>query len=360
MSGTSADGIDAALIQSDGEAHVTSIAHYHVPYDADFRQHLLGCLNYDHDPDGSIAAVERALTDKHAGIVHALLTRTGYSARSVDLIGFHGHTIFHDPDNRVTWQIGDGARLAELTGIDVINDFRSHDVQNGGQGAPLLPAYHRALLQNAGLELPVVIQNIGGVGNVTYIGKHEREMLAFDTGPGNALIDDWVYKHTGQSHDNDGALAEHGRVHEALIQKWLTHPYFRRQPPKSLDRNAWDVTDDLAELCVEDGAATLSAFTIRSIGAATQHFPEPAQNWYIAGGGRHNSHIMQGLAKQLGAPVTSADQLGWHGDFIEAEGFAFLAARAKSGYPLSWPGTTGVTTPLTGGYYHNAKCSPYT
>ena len=273
MSGTSLDGIDAAFLATDGQARLEPGPFLTLPYAPAFRARLRGVLG----GQGDVASVERELTELHAEAVAALRQHNALGA--IDLVGFHGHTILHRPQEHRTWQIGDGALLARLTGIDVVNDFRSNDVAAGGEGAPLAPLYHRAL---AGpLAKPVAVLNIGGVANVTWIGEGEDDILAFDTGPGNALIDDWMLRHTGAPLDQDGALARQGRASEPHITNFLAHPYFARRPPKSLDRDdfAASVPDHLAPA---DGAATLTAMTAAAVAAAARHFRRPAERWLVA------------------------------------------------------------------------------
>jgi anhydro-N-acetylmuramic acid kinase len=342
MSGTSLDGIDAALIESDGEGRVAPGPWLTRPYDRDLRDALRGVLG----GKGPTGDVERRLTEAHAEAVRTLVAR--HEIGAVDLIGFHGHTILHEPQRQRTWQLGDAALLARLTETDVVGDFRAADVAAGGEGAPLAPLYHAALA--AALERPLAVLNIGGVANVTWIGEGENEILAFDTGPGNALIDDWALATTGQTADYDGALAAQGTADEALLQRFLAHPYFARRPPKSLDR------DDFAGfmpagLAPADGAATLTAMTAAAVARATRHFPAPARRWLVTGGGRHNPTLMARLAQELGAPVAPVEAVGWEGDALEAQAFAYLAIRATKRLPLSLPGTTGVPAPMTGGRF---------
>ncbi len=340
MSGTSLDGIDAAFLETDGESAVAAGPWLTKPYDRDLRESLRATLG----GKGDTVSVERALTEAHAEAVSLLIER--HELTGIDLIGFHGHTILHEPHNRRTWQLGDSALLAKLTGIDVVGDFRVADVAAGGQGAPFVPAYHAALAH--GLERPLAIVNIGGVANVTWIGADAGKLRAFDTGPGNALIDDWVFTHTGENADYDGALAAAGTADKAMVKRALAHPYFQTRPPKSLDR------DDFAGfrpdgLSLEDGAATLTTITAVSIAVSIAQFPEPARRWLVTGGGRHNPVLMQMLAGMLEAPVAPVEAVGWDGDALEAQAFAYLAARSLGGLPLSFPGTTGVPAPLTGG-----------
>jgi len=348
MSGTSLDGIDAALIRCDGQKLFERGAFATVSYTADFRDALRGVLGPDGDAT-EIATVARALTLRAAEAVGALLTEAGLAKDRVGLIGFHGHTIWHDPAAGVTHQIGDGALLASATGIDVISDFRSRDVATGGEGAPLAPLYHQALA--ADLEKPLAVLNLGGVGNVTWIG--ENALLAFDTGPGNALIDDWVQAATGQPLDRDGALARSGRVDGKALSALLESAYFARRPPKSLDRDAFDPAP-IAGLSAADGAATLTAFTAASVAGALEHLPAPPRRWLVTGGGRHNPAIMAALRERLPVPVEPVEAVGWNGDALEAQAFAYLAVRARLGLPLSLPSTTGVRQPTSGGVLHRA------
>jgi anhydro-N-acetylmuramic acid kinase len=286
-----------------------------------------------------VSATER-LTAYHLQAVQAL-------GRPADLIGFHGQTILHQPHRRRTWQIGDAATLAHRLGIPVAHDFRSADVAAGGQGAPFVPVYHAALA--AGLPRPMAVLNIGGVANVTWIGG-DGALLAFDTGPGNGPLDDWVFRHTGQAFDQDGALARSGRVDSDVLARLLAHSYFGLPGPKSLDR--LDFGKALAEsglsgLSAADGAATLARFTVASIAAAK--FPEPPRHWLVCGGGRLNPTLMDGLRQSLGTTVEPVESVGWNGDALEAQCFGFLAARVVSGLPLSYPSTTGVPEPMRGG-----------
>lgn len=348
MSGTSLDGIDAALLDTDGEHLVAPGPSRTFPYETELRERLRAVLG----GCGDVSGAERALTEAHARAVASLLDDTGIGPDKVRVIGFHGHTILHRPDEGRTWQIGDGALLASATGIDVINDFRSADIAAGGEGAPLAPAYHWALASQ--LERPVAVLNVGGVANATWIGADGiEEMIAFDTGPGNALLDDWVRHHTRASHDADGALARAGRVDRDALARLLDHPYFRRRPPKSLDRDDFDRTS-MEHLSAADGAATLTAFTAAAVGRAASFFPWPVRRWLVTGGGRRNPALMAALTGALEASVAPVESVGWDGDSLEAYAFAYLAVRSLRGLPLSFPGTTGCRTPVSGGTLHRA------
>lgn len=347
MSGTSLDGIDAALVKTDGAALVEPGLATTVAYESDFRARLRALLN----GEGKVAGIEREITLLHAEAVRRLLDFAGVKREEVDVIGFHGQTVLHDPEHRRTWQIGDGGLLARATRIPVVNDFRSADVAAGGQGAPLAPLYHAALA--GGLERPLAVLNLGGVGNVTWIGEGAGNLLAFDTGPANALIDDWVGRKLGLSHDSGGELARMGKVDRKALDALLDHPYFAAPPPKSLDRNAFDPAP-VAGLTVEDGAATLAAFTVECVGKALALLPAAPRRWLVTGGGRHNPVLMAALAERLGVAVDPVESVGWDGDAMEAQAFAYLAVRSLEGLPLSLPGTTGVPEATVGGQFHPA------
>jgi anhydro-N-acetylmuramic acid kinase len=355
MSGTSLDGVDAALVETDGEDFVRLGASLTIAYNKETRALLRASLDEAQNVaqgapvPHSIREAERHLTETHAEAVKALLAKAGLGPRDVALVGFHGQTILHRPAQRWTWQIGDGALLARLTGIDVVNDFRSADVKAGGQGAPLVPLYHAALARKSALPGPLVLVNIGGVANVTYIAGDM--VLAFDTGPGNAPIDDWMHTHSGTPVDQNGDVARSGRVDPAALDAMLANGFFDRAPPKSLDRMDFGMAA-VKDLSPADGAATLTAFTAASIARAREHFPEPAATWIVCGGGRHNKTLMDMLKARVNAPVIAAEEAGWDGDAMEAEAFAYLAMRSKKGLPLSLPTTTGVQQAMTGGKFH--------
>jgi anhydro-N-acetylmuramic acid kinase len=335
--------VDAAWLDTDGTRVATFGPTVTVPYDAALRAELRAILDLapvlpPYDP--RLAAAIARLTDFHVQAVDAL-------GRKADLIGFHGQTILHQPDRRRTWQVGDAAALTQRLGIPVVHDFRSADVAAGGQGAPFAPVYHAALA--AGLDRPLAVLNIGGVANVTWIGA-DGSLLAFDTGPGNGPLDDWVLRHTGQAFDAGGALAAAGQVSAAVLGRLMAHRYFVLPAPKSLDRLDFGralAESGLAGLSAANGAATLAAFTVASVAQAA--FPEPPRRWLVTGGGRLNPVLLEGLRRGLAVPVAPVEAVGWNGDALEAQCFGFLAARVLAGLPLSFPGTTGVPAPMPGG-----------
>ena len=350
MSGTSLDGIDAALIDTDGEGAVRPVACYGTTYKDDDRAVLVAATAAalaQHRPTilPAITAASDLLDRLHADAVRALLAEAGVKAADVAVVGYHGQTVAHRPDRDWTWQIGSGAALARATGIVTVADFRSADVAAGGQGAPLLPVYHAALV--AGLDRPVAILNLGGVANITYVGA-DGELIAFDTGPANGLIDDWVTAHTGARFDAGGALAAGGEVYASVLDTMLDQPFFDAPPPKSLDRADF-TTQPARGLSAADGAATLTAFTAAGVALALDRLPTRPRRLLVAGGGRHNPVMLRMIADRSGLRPEPVDALGWNGDALEAEGFAYMAVRTLNGLPISFPGTTGVHQPLVGG-----------
>jgi anhydro-N-acetylmuramic acid kinase len=341
MSGTSLDGVDAAWVETDGEtifrAEPGLTLHYEDALKADLRRLLdLGPTLPPDDP--FLRATERRLTDDHA-IAVAML------GRPAAVVGFHGQTILHAPAQGRTWQIGDAALLAARTRLPVIHDFRSADVAAGGQGAPLAPLFHAALAQH--LEKPVAIVNIGGVANLTWLGP-DGEIAACDTGPGNGPLDDWIFAHTGKAFDENGAIATAGHAQQDRLAALLANPYFAAPAPKSLDRLTFSglIAAATAGLSLEDGAATLTEFTVAAIVRALPAMP---QRLIICGGGRKNAALMARLGKSVPCKVEPAEAVGWDGDSLEAQCFGFLAVRSLHGMPLSLPATTGVPAPMPGG-----------
>lgn len=352
MSGTSMDGVDAAYVETDGAAHVVLGADASVPFDPAFRARLAAFVARapDRAPGPETAAIEAALTDLHAQAVHRLLAAMGRGPGDVDAVGFHGQTVWHRPHLRDTWQMGDARRLADALGITVVSDFRTADVRAGGQGAPLVPIFHAALARR--VAKPAAILNVGGVANLTWIGAGPPEaggLLAFDTGPGNGLIDDWMARRAGLAMDEDGAAAARGRVREGVVARMLADGYLDRPPPKSLDRFAFSLAP-VADLALEDGAATLTAFTAACVARGLAHCPARPARLLVAGGGRRNPALMAQLARYApDVEVAGVEAEGWRGDAVEAQAFAYLAARCIRGLPISFPGTTGVARPLPGG-----------
>jgi anhydro-N-acetylmuramic acid kinase len=353
MSGTSMDGIDVSVVRTDGEAEVTAGPGRTYPYEPALRQRLLDLLR---DPARAqtdpLEDLEGAVTRAHAGAVQRYMAETGLEAGAVALAGLHGQTVYHRPQQLFTRQLLDGPLAARLLKIDVVARFRHADVAAGGEGAPFAPLFHRALA--SGLDGPLMVLNLGGVANVTYIAGDT--VIAFDTGPASALLDDFMLRRRGLAYDADGALAASGRADPALVAAFMDNPFFDRPAPKSLDRQDFHAGAQAVEgLNDADGAATLAAFTVASVAAALRHVPEPAARWLVTGGGRRNAHLMSRLGQALGVPVDPVEAVGWDGDFLEAQCFGYLAVRSLRGLPLSLPTTTGVPHPMPGGDLFRAR-----
>ncbi len=349
MSGTSMDGIDVAILSSDGEALVEPGPGATFSYPEETRAALRQVVGDAKAARQPLVELERAVTDAHVASVETFLKNYDLDRSRVALVGLHGQTILHRPRERYTRQLMDGARAAQQLGVDVVCDFRSADVAAGGEGAPLAPLYHAAISANA--PRPLAILNWGGVGNVTYLGADDG-IVAFDTGPANALLDDFLLRRRGVSHDADGALAASGRVDQAILMALMSDPYFQRPPPKSLDRNHFHrMARAVDALSDQDGAATLAAFTVEATAAAGRFFEEPPRRWLVAGGGRRNRALMSALTRRLAAPVDPVEAIGYDGDALEAHCFAYLAIRSRRGLPLSLPTTTGAPRPMKGGAF---------
>ncbi len=358
MSGTSMDGIDLALIKTDGEQVVERIAagsqNYSDAFRARLKQGLVDArgMTQREKRSGILKQLEHDLTLLHAVAVQDFLFAQGLSADDVDVIGFHGQTVLHRPDDALTVQIGDGALLAQEAGIDVVYDMRAEDMRHCGQGAPLIPAYHAALAHNLEQkpDMPVVFVNIGGISNLTYVDETGR-LAAFDSGPGNMLIDQWMELHAQGSFDAGGALALRGTVNSDLAAHYLSNAFFSGNQRRSLDRGDFSVPS-IGTVSLEDGARTLAYVAAASILQSASHLPQKPCSYVVSGGGRKNAAIMAeltALAQAEGAVVIDADTAGLDGDSMEAEAWGYLAVRSLKGLPLTYPSTTGCDRPVSGG-----------
>ncbi|MDX1901182.1 MAG: anhydro-N-acetylmuramic acid kinase [Gammaproteobacteria bacterium] len=418
MSGTSMDGIDAVLLETDGtDQQIQYHAAISLPYH-EFSQRLLKSAEYAvkqchgdlnqarkryslllkkylselfnlseeevnkqikmlstylfgaaiHDCLITLEDVIQHSTTLHIRAVDLLLKKCGYSAKQIDVIGYHGQTLFHSPETKTSISIGDGQRLADETQISVVNDFRGCDIEMGGEGAPFAPLYHQALVSQS-KQCPTAIVNCGGIANVTFVwDENPLNLIAFDTGPGNTLLDRFVQQHTQgkENMDVDGHYGYQGKVHpdilSALYDNAIERPgenYFSKLPPKSLDVNDFVLIPELNTLSLENGCRTLAAFTadtiVQSVSLIGKDIP---QHWVLAGGGWKNPVIRLEfetcLQKKLGKPVLikTADEMGWQSQSLEAQIFAWLAVRSLKKLPLSMPNTTGVSAPITGGVLH--------
>lgn len=357
MSGTSMDGIDVAYLGTDGEALIERGPFMAVPYDAAFRRRIAQGLDEAKAIDrrserpGGLAALERDITLRHAEAVKAFLAGPGRDLPRPTVIGFHGQTVLHRPEKGLTVQLGDGALLACETGIPVVFDMRANDMAHGGQGAPLVPAYHAALARGLARErFPVAFVNIGGIANVTFVPA-AGDPVAFDCGPGNALIDQWVQIHAGIPYDSGGRVASEGAVDDEVVDAYLDKPFFARRGPKSLDRNDFTLAEAQG-LDLHDGARTLAAVSARAILKSADILPASPKSWIVCGGGRRNEVLMdelRGGALSTGSEAILAEDAGFDGDAMEAEAWAYLAVRSLRGLPLTFPTTTGCREAVWGG-----------
>ena len=352
MSGTSLDGVDAAIIRTDGERIFELLGTEYCDYNADELDELSGATsraldwNFSGPVPNAFGRAGEILDNAHARVLGQVFG----NASTFDVIGYHGQTLVHRPPSQgsagQTLQIGNGQTLANRFDTPCVYDFRSADMTAGGQGAPLAPIYHKALCEYSGLTGNTVVLNLGGVGNFTWAG--EGALLASDTGPANGPLDSWLNQH-GQDYDPDGKHSAEGTIDFELVEKWLSAGFFKKPIPKSADRYDFDVIGDLGGMSLVDGAATLAAFCALSVKSTLAHLTGVIDQIIVCGGGRRNKTIMNMLRAEMDCPVRSAEDVGWRGDFIEAEAFAYLAVRALKGLPISFPGTTGVSKPMTGG-----------
>ena len=343
MSGTSADGVDAAMLRTDGESQIEVIGGLTIPFEGDLRGRLLEASQHD-VPISDLLRLERDMTEAHAQAVKALFAAHPAEAEAAEVIGFHGHTVRHLPDEALTHQLGNPWQLAHATGKRVVTDFRRNDIAAGGQGAPLASMFHRALF--AGDDLPVAVLNLGGVANVTWLGEGGA-LIAGDTGPGCGLLDEWTQEMAGLPHDKDGKLASAGQVNEAIVAAALSAPFFSRPLPKAADRFDFDHVD-VSPLSVEDGAATLCAITVRAVAQAVARLPQKPGVLWVTGGGVKHPVIMRMLSEQFDQ-VSPVDERDLSSETLEAECFAWLAVRRLRELPITVPETTGCKEALCGG-----------
>ncbi len=365
MSGTSMDGVDAALIRTDGESIAELGPSTFLAYDEGYGRQMLDANRAA--PVTSTATLRDpecwppALTLLATSAVDVHLDAISRLGGAPQVVGFHGQTVSHRPTEGFTLQLGDGAAVAAGCGVATVWDFRSMDMLAGGEGAPLAPFFHFALAQRANLDAPAAFLNLGGVGNVTWVDpsadapEAPRALLAFDTGPANALLDDFMAARTGTSYDAGGATAARGSIASDVLACLPGFSYLERTPPKSLDRNDFlPALDAVSELSIEDGAATLTAFTADCVADSLRHMPSPTTRWLVCGGGRKNLTMMRMLAERLDAPVEPVEAVGLDGDMLEAQAFAYLAVRVLRGLPTSAPSTTGCREPVCGGRISNS------
>lgn len=353
MSGTSMDAIDVAWLRTDGDARFEFGPRFSLPIPPHTREAIKEAMEDARKVKKRetrthlMAEAEDMVDALHIHAVEAFAWRYPKEFQQVELIGYHGQTVFHAPEKHLTIQLGRGQVLADKFKLPVIYDFRAADVAAGGQGAPLVPIFHKALVGHFKLPLPCAFVNIGGVANVTWIGQKDK-LLAFDCGPGNALIDDAMLRLFDRHFDEKGRTASLGTVNQKVLNKWLSHKYFSELPPKSLDRNAFPMAAAEA-LSPQDAIATITEFTVQGIAKSAEHFPEKPWIWFVAGGGSKNDYIMRRLKEIWPTKVQTASDYEMSEDFLEAQAFAYLAVRSQKKLPLSFPTTTRVPKPTKGG-----------
>lgn len=357
MTGTSLDAVDMAVIETDGHDILSFGPAGEMKLDSETRAVIEDAIEdafdweRDEEEPDSFEDARMAVADAHLAAALGFMAVNGVKSSALDLVGVHGQTVLHEAPTPEqpgrTVQLIDAASVAEGLGAPVAFDFRSADVAAGGQGAPLAPVYHAALVRKAGMEGPVAVLNLGGVGNITLI-RADGELEAFDTGPANGMVDLLVQSRMKKRMDEGGRLAAAGTVDQAVLDVYLAQPYFAASGPKSLDRFDFSL-DPVADLSLEDAAATLTAFAAQAVALGVARCSEQPKEIVVCGGGRHNPVLLAAIRERVGLPVSTAEDRGWRGDSIEAEAFAFLAARCRLGLPISFPGTTGVPEPMTGG-----------
>ncbi|MBL41108.1 MAG: anhydro-N-acetylmuramic acid kinase [Rhodospirillaceae bacterium] len=345
MSGTSLDGVDAAIIKTDGKNLIDTGPAITLEYNKNFKSSLFSIMGNQNKTSKKVLDIEYKLTKYHIEVVRKLMYSNNLNSKDIDIIGFHGQTISHDPSKKFTLQIGNPIQLANKLGINVVSNMRTADIDAGGQGAPLVPIYHNKCFKK--FDFPFIVLNIGGVSNVTWINSNN--LLAFDTGPGNSIIDDWVRFSLGIQYDDSGNLAKKGRSITKLVQELLKNDFFHMPPPKSIDRDYFNYKLIPKNLSPEDGAATAVDLIARSIKKSEIFFPIKPSLCIVSGGGRKNASIMSCLSSSLSFPVKNIDTFGLRGDFIEAEAVAYLAVRRIINLPTTFPETTGCKIPTSGG-----------
>jgi len=355
MSGTSCDGIDVSIIESDGEDVLNSIGDHFFPYDEKTRfrirtlkENIDKVLDLENNKN-EIIHLEKEITFLHSRAINLLLEKFRISKSEITLAGFHGHTIFHSFHDKKSKQLGDGKALSDLSGLNIIYNFRENDLKNGGQGAPLVPIFHKLLQKKLQLKMPVVFVNIGGISNLTYLNKDD-EMISFDSGPGNFLIDKLLQQKSNNEmqFDKNGEVAFKGIVDKNILDRYLNDSYYISLPPKSLDVNNFNLSF-LKDLNLEDSIATLSELTALTIVNSLNFFPNKPSEIILCGGGRKNKYIYERIKKISYISTLSIDEYGMNGDFIESQAFAYLAIRSFFKKPITFTKTTGVSKPTIGG-----------
>jgi len=355
MSGTSSDGIDASVIKSDGEDIVNFVGDFFVPYEKKTKFKIRRLKEkidkiLDLEVNGlEIASLEKEITVLHYQAVNLLIKKLKINKSEINLIGLHGHTIFHSFRDKITKQLGDGKLLSELTGLNVVYNFRENDIKNGGQGAPLVPIFHKLLQKKLKLKMPIIFVNIGGISNLTYLNNND-EIISFDSGPGNFLIDKMLQLKSNNKiqFDKGGKIAFKGSVDKNILDSYLNNNYYKSLPPKSLDVNDFNLSP-VRSISLENSITTLSELTSLTIVNALGFFDYKPAKIILSGGGRKNKYILERIKRLSNILTFSIDDYKINGDFVESQAFAYLAIRSLLKKPISFPKTTGVSKPMIGG-----------
>ena len=356
MSGTSADGIDVAVLTTDGKTKINLGPSGYYPFSNSFRSKIKSIFKKKVNIEKikkqkRIVDIENEFTYLNFVAINKFLKKNKINKKEIDVVGFHGQTISHNPMNGYSWQIGNSQKLVNLLNVKVVSNFRDNDIKNGGQGAPLTPIFHYYLTKK--IKKKICFINLGGISNVTYFNHRSKnslnDILAFDAGPCCSLMDDWVSKNSNKKFDDLGILARSGNVKKEIIQNFLKKPYFSKLPPKSLDRSFFSLSL-LKKLKIRDGSATINYLVADTLLKAFGYFPNYPDLCILSGGGRHNKFLVELINKKIKkSKILLAENYNWNGDSIEAHAFAYLSVRKLLNLPITYPKITGVKKPLSGG-----------
>ncbi|MFL2891049.1 MAG: anhydro-N-acetylmuramic acid kinase [Candidatus Pelagibacterales bacterium] len=349
MSGTSADGIDISLIRTDGLNYFRQIESTSISFDSFLKKEILSFSREFQNKKNhfKLLAIEEMITEKYIFAIKKILAKSNFKSSRISVLGLHGQTVFHDPKNKISLQLINASKIAKYFNIRTISDFRENDISKGGEGAPLVPVFHKLLMKYLNVSLPSIFINIGGISNITYLSK-KNELIAFDSGPGMCLLDDYVELNSNKKYDEDGKYSSRGKINNKILKKVMCDKYFKLKYPKSIDRNYFTLID-FKNLDFCDACATISMFTVKSIISGINKINKKYESIYIMGGGSKNLFIQKELSKIIQKDVKSINTKGIKDLYIESQAFAYLAVRSISNLPISYPKTTGVKKPIAGG-----------
>ena len=349
MSGTSADGIDISLIRTDGLNYFKPLESISISFDSFLKKEILSFSREFQNKKNhfKLLEIEEMITEKYILAIEKILAKSKLKSSHISVLGLHGQTVFHDPKNRISLQLINSSKIAKYFNIKTISDFRENDISKGGEGAPLVPVFHKLLMKYLKVSLPSIFVNIGGVSNITFLSK-KNDLIAFDSGPGMCLLDDYVERNSNRKFDKDGKYSSQGSINNKILKKVMRNKYFKKEYPKSIDRNYFTLID-FKNLDFYDACATISMFTVKAIISGIDKINKNYESIYIMGGGSKNLFILQELSKIIQKDVKSINTRGLKDLYIESQAFAYLAVRSILNFPISYPKTTGVKRPTTGG-----------